>query len=117
VAARFQQVARQPRPAGYAIDGHAVRRLIALPDYRMTLEAARCEDDETFWRFVQPGESEKAASRVPLDDPLALLVGDFVQCANAASQQDWAPTRINDNARLLWDVYCAAVNVDHSRCE
>jgi hypothetical protein len=107
VTARFRQVPRQPRPAGYAIDGYGVRRIIAQPDYRMTLEAARCANEEIFWKFVL-GEGGKAASCIPLDDPLSLLVGDFVQRARNVEQQEWAPSAIADNARLLGDVFNAA---------
>lgn len=60
----------QPRPAGYAIDGFEACREIRLPDYSMTLVAG--------------------ARSVPLDDPLDLLVEDFLARAARGEAPDAA---------------------------
>ena len=49
----------QPREAGLTIDSHSARRLVAAEDYRLS--------------FGDDGRT------VPLEDPLALLVADFVR--------------------------------------
>ena len=56
VAVDLIQTAESPRPAGYAINGHAVRRSIQLPEYQM----------------IFTDESEK---QVAVEDPLKKLVG------------------------------------------
>jgi predicted dehydrogenase len=64
VELRLKPCAEVPRPAGYAVNGRAVERLIELPAYHFTFEA----DD---------------GRRVPLEDPLAGCVRAFVESAKS----------------------------------
>ncbi len=59
VVNRFRTHPAPPRPAGFAINGHAAAREIELPDYRQSLV--------------------DAGRRVPLADPLERLVARFVR--------------------------------------
>ncbi len=59
---------RQPRPAGYGLNGHWAERLVALPDYTMSLAGG--------W------------SRVDLPDPLDRLVADFAARARRGETAD-----------------------------
>lgn len=68
VVNRFRTHPAPPRPAGFAINGHAVSREIELPDYRQTL----VDGDR----------------RVPLADPLERLVARFVRDVDANAPID-----------------------------
>lgn len=104
VAARFSQRQRQPRPAGYAIDGHGVRRQVRMPDYRMYFEAKRCATAEEFWRFAEDGQGSPAANQVPLEDPLPLLIGDFLRRLSRG-EDDGGRSTIAASAQLLAKVF------------
>jgi hypothetical protein len=58
VTCRFSTTERPPRPAAYALNGHKVRRRIELKGYHM---------------YFETGERS-----VALEDPLQLLVDDFL---------------------------------------
>lgn len=88
----FRQGPTQPRPAGYAIDGYAVRRVIDATDYSMRLEAV-----------------EANARSVPLPDPMSLLLTDFLRRIETATVPQPADPTLLDAQRLLCDVYRAAV--------
>jgi hypothetical protein len=100
VTAWFRQAPRQPRPAAYAIDQRAVRRSVSMPDYRMSLEPVR--------QVLDDGPALGPA--VPLDDPLVLLLRDFLQRITAAATQTDESQRIATAATILHRVYRAAVD-------
>jgi len=62
------QTLASPRPAGYRVDGRSVERRVELPDYRISFAA----DDRS----------------IPLLDPLAARVGDFIRCARDGQRPD-----------------------------
>ena len=70
----LSRCAQQPRPAALALNGVWASREVTLPEYRMELVGGHPP---------QPG-----ARRVPLPDPLALLVADFVAGVRAGRQTD-----------------------------
>jgi len=70
VVCRFATREKPPRPAGYAINGRAVDRGIALPDYRL---------------FFASADGER---RVEIEDPLELLVRDFVRRVRSGAPVD-----------------------------
>ena len=71
VELELRQCPEQPRPAGYAINGHWADREVELPGYAMALVSR-----------------ERPARRVPLDDPLDLHVADFVAGIAAGRRTD-----------------------------
>jgi predicted dehydrogenase len=62
------RVPEQPRPAWIEIDGRRAEREVRLADYAMALVGER--------------------KRVPLEDPLGLLVGDFVEALRLGTPTD-----------------------------
>jgi len=68
VVCRFATRVKPPRPAGYAINGRAVDRGIELPDYRLFFEGG--------------------GRRVEIEDPLELLVRDFVKRVRSGAPRD-----------------------------
>lgn len=110
VAVNLDRTPQQPRPAGYAIDGCAVRRVVQLPDYQMWLETGSARQ----WRIDGSARSESASSepaprRVPLPDPLALLTKDFLaRCEMEPSARPIQPILL-DSVRLLWAIYREAL--------
>jgi len=68
VRVRLSVCARQPRPAGYAIDGHRAEREVEMPSYRMTLV-----------------DGER---RQPLPDPLDARLVDFVDDVRRGTPTD-----------------------------
>jgi len=71
VELELRQCPEQPRPAGYAINGHWADREVELPRYAMSLVSR-----------------ERPARRVALDDPLDLHVADFVAGIAAGRRTD-----------------------------
>lgn len=69
-AVELKHVPEQPRPAWFAIDGRRAERELRMPGYAMDLV----------------GEGE--VSRVPLDDPLAGHVADFIARAGRGERAD-----------------------------
>ncbi|HVY61669.1 MAG TPA: Gfo/Idh/MocA family oxidoreductase [Planctomycetota bacterium] len=69
MAVELKHVPEQPRPAWFAIDGRRAEREVRLPGYTMELVA-------------QDGR------RTPLEDPLALLVADFLARAGRGERPD-----------------------------
>lgn len=67
---RLARTAEQPRPAGYAIDGREARREVSLPDYSM--------------HFTD------GTRRVPVEDPLGLLVREFLDRLDRGDPPDIA---------------------------
>lgn len=79
---RLIQSKSQPREAGYAVNGHWVRRTIQMADY-----AIRFED---------------GAREVPVPDPLGLLVADFARdLASEAATDDLRTGQIVQRMALL----------------
>jgi hypothetical protein len=72
---------RLPRAAGYAIDGQVAERRVSLPDYT---------------QFFAAGARE-----VPLPDPLALLVADFVARLRGGRADPAEPARIASRLEAL----------------
>ncbi len=70
---RLVQSKSQPREAGYAVNGHWVRRTVQMADY-----AIRFED---------------GARRVPVPDPLGLLVADFARDLASEAEADGLGSR------------------------
>lgn len=75
VCVSLRQVLQQPRPAAYAINGRAARRVIDLPEYTMYFEPV----DHVAEAFDLRAECFVEPRRQPLADPLELLVRDFVR--------------------------------------
>ncbi len=103
VALTMQRTAEQPRPAGYQIDGRWAFRRIEMPEYRMWLEH----------RHVGLTARSSPAARspaVPLDDPLVLLLADFLKrCERPSTSADvYTDGTILDRLAILRNVYRAA---------
>ncbi len=75
---------QSPRPAGYSIDGRPVRRVVEMPGYQTYFVAQKSGR--------MPGDTrERPLRRVPIDDPLRLLLSDFlrrVQLAKSGGETD-----------------------------
>lgn len=80
---RLAEHAEAPRPAGYAVNGRPAERRIDLPAYRIYFEAE--------------------GRRAEVEDPVALLVRDFVSRvrAGAATDRDGLVRGIRGLARLM----------------
>ena len=74
VVARLVRHAAPPRPAGYAIDGCAVERMIELPSYEIS--------------FVATIDGRER--RQPVPDPVTALVRDFVEGVASGRSTDRA---------------------------
>ncbi len=109
VSSRFRQYPHQPRPAGYALNGFGVRRVIELPSYTMAFERCQFSQDDEFWRFVEYGNAGNAAEpQVPIADPLPRLLADFLHRIEFTGEDDCVhPTMVN-NTRLLTEIVAAA---------
>ncbi|MCE9553827.1 MAG: Gfo/Idh/MocA family oxidoreductase [Planctomycetes bacterium] len=115
VQAWFIQAPRQPRPAGYAINDCTVRRTIRMSDYAMFLEMG----DQRLSEIARGGpelavsaataDSDEKLQRVPLEDPLRLLLADFISRCRAGNARGVDPALL-DNVRLLDALYAAAVD-------
>ncbi|MSQ97204.1 MAG: Gfo/Idh/MocA family oxidoreductase [Gemmataceae bacterium] len=109
----FIQAARQPRPAGYAINGCTVRRTIRMPDYAMFLEtgcqglSAIAQGGPELVVTAATADSGEIVQRAPLEDPLRLLLADFISRCNAGTAPGVDPALL-DNVRLLDALYSAA---------
>ena len=101
------QEPRQPRRAGYAIDLQWVRRRIAWPQYELYLEPGHPEQAPAAW-----SPSAEAAHAVQLDDPLELLVQDFLhRCRQGGmSREDYKLVLTQLGILwMVWEAACAAV--------
>ena len=58
--------------------------------------------DEDFWRFVESGAG--ARNSIPLNDPLTLLVGDFVRRIVRSHESESRPPDVAEGSRLLADI-------------
>jgi hypothetical protein len=109
VAARFVQGPSQPRPAGYAINGCTALRRIDLATYQMYFEPIESSLSDL---NLDSGPSVAVESPpdglVPVEDPLRLLLADFISRIENPASWSQADARILDNVRILDDVYLAA---------
>jgi hypothetical protein len=89
----LRHAASQPRPAGYVIDGYAGWRHVRMPSYEMWLATDAIADS--------------AVRRVPLEDPLRLLLADFLnRCNQASAGADFKKDRtILQRLAILRDAY------------
>ena len=97
------QEPRQPRRAGYAIDLQWVRRRIAWPQYDLYLEPGHPEQAPAAW-----SSAPKTTCAVRLDDPLELLVRDFLHrcCQGGMNREDYK--LVLTQLGILWMVWEAA---------
>jgi len=106
VQAWLIQAPRQPRPAGYAINGSSVRRTIRMADYAMFLEAGGPDLGSIARRGAEAAVaaalvgSEDGGERVSLEDPLRLLLADFISRCQYGGETGVDPALL-DNVRLL----------------
>ena len=111
----FVQAARQPRPAGYAINGCTVRRTIRMSDYAMFLETGGQELSEIagggpdLAATAARAGSDEIIQRVLLEDPLRLLLADFISRCRAGETAPGVDPALLDNVRLLDELYRAAI--------
>ena len=129
------QAPRQPRPAGYAINDCTVRRTIRVADYAMFLEtggqrlsqiaeagpeaaaaAATAGSDNSGWPGLEPslrrgevpaGSPSVPPTQFPLEDPLRLLLADFISRSRAERSAAAVDPAVLDNVRLLDELYAA----------
>lgn len=107
VVVRLLRAAAQPRPAAFAINGCTVQRVIELPAYNMFFEKT---DAGLFdaGAPAPPAQPQPGAERVALEDPLRLLVTEFIRRVEfTASPPPLGPILI-DNVRLVQQIYQAA---------
>ncbi len=96
------QQAEQPRRAGYAVDLQWVRRRILWPEYKLFLEPGH---PELAPATCSPAPASEA---VELDDPLSLLVRQFLdRCAAGDVQRDDYKLVLTQ-LHMLWMVWEAA---------
>ena len=72
VRVRLSSHPRQPRPAGYAVNGLTAERRVRMEDYALTFE--------------------HGARSVPVEDPLGVLVAAFVAAVGPATEMRGAET-------------------------
>lgn len=93
VSAVFRHAPRQPRPAAIEIDGRLAHRIIEPPDYQMFLERS------------------DGSARLALEDPLRLLLADFLNRCHKAQ----AP--LPENPILLKSLRTLKAVDDHVRSQ
>ncbi|MFP6659727.1 MAG: Gfo/Idh/MocA family oxidoreductase [Pirellulales bacterium] len=99
----------QPRPAGYAINGCTVLRRIDLATYDMFFESLDTPLEALDLNAgPQFGPSDHRGVLVPVEDPLRLLLADFIRRIETPENWSNVDDRILDNVRVLDDVYLAA---------
>jgi len=105
------QVAAQPRPAAYAINGCTVCRRIQSDSYQMYFEPT---DHPPVRLTSQDAQiTAVATSYVPLEDPLRLLAADFIRRIQRPQISPHDDECLLQNVRLVQQVYEA---VQHSQC-
>ncbi len=70
------QMAQAPRAAGYSINGHWVRRAVEMPGYRLSFVAS--ERPRATSR-LEDSSSQRPVRRLPITDPLEMLLADFLK--------------------------------------
>ncbi|GEM_PF-1583944 len=93
---------RQPRQAGYAIDLQWVRRRILWPQYRQYLEPGHPE------QAPAPLSGPPGAQAVELEDPLSLLVADFLRRCKQGGMDRRDYKLVLTQLGMLWMVWEAA---------
>ena len=104
VSCLFRQALEQPRPAGYAINGHGARRVIDMRDYSMALESTV----DIFAAAAAINHGPETARRLPIEDPLVLLLRDFLARIEIAQRRRPINPILLDSMRLLREVHAAA---------
>ena len=97
VSIELCQVRQQPRPAGYMLDGRWVRRMIDMPGYAL---------------YFAAGE-EQPVRRIRIEDPLRLLLSEFLRRleiaqASGSAKPEFADESILERLALLNDIYKVA---------
>ena len=112
VTAAFRTVPDQPRPAGYAINGYAVQRLIDLTDYSMSLlpRPGQSTQSATAWMLSPQAREALIGSSIAISvkDPLSMLVNQFIRRLSDPADFVGIDTAIVDNVRLVDLLYAAA---------
>lgn len=112
VRAHFVQVPRQPRPAGYAINGCTVVRRIELPSYRMYFDtsprALSDFDDPNHEANPSSTAGESRHDCVEFEDPLRLLLADFIRRLEDPQSHVSPDPCLSDNVRIVDAIYRTA---------
>ena len=109
VRAMLRNVSVQPRPAGYGINGHAVRRVIRLPSYDMLFEPVENGLEGAVAVQVQDTGQENAQKKqIPIDNPLRLLAIDFLSRVCNVNATLSMKRRLFEGVRLLDEIYSTA---------
>jgi hypothetical protein len=102
------QMAQSPRPAGYSIEGLWVRRSVEMPDYRLSFVAS--ESPRVAAR-LEESSSHRPVRRLPITDPLQMLLADFlkrVQRAQAGVAADQTDPTLLERLSTLRAIYAVA---------
>jgi hypothetical protein len=99
----------QPRPAGYAINGSTVVRTVRLSDYAIFLTPVA----SPLLVAGAPGSSAPESSgpdssAIRLEDPLRLLLADFISRTCREARPQPIDAAVLDGVRLLDEIYRAA---------
>jgi len=106
------QCADQPRPAAFAINGCAVRRLIELPAYRFFFDVIQSGSIRDALH-APPSDtiSNGQCDGIPLEDPLRLLIAEFIRRVGIAPSHAREDPIIKNSVRLLHEM-CRAARED-----
>jgi hypothetical protein len=109
------QVPQQPRPAGYAINGLSVRRVVEMPRYEMFFAAP---DSPLQWGKSRLPLEDRAPRRLRIEDPLRLLLAEFLARVRQAATGDVCAAgdegALVSKLQLLRDIDAAARPLLHS---
>jgi predicted dehydrogenase len=103
----LQQSDRQPRAAGYGIDGRFMARRLQWPQYTFAWQAVAAPPLPTqLCRAPEAGFASAADSgpSVPGEDPLVRLLRDFLERCMSSATTAIRPT-LADGVRLLGELY------------
>jgi hypothetical protein len=110
VAIDLCQMSQSPRPAGYSIDGRWVRRVVQMPDYDVFFIA----NDTSHSGRMSGTTLERPQRRMPITDPLRLLLSDFLRRVQQAEQGAGGEGQVDatllERLSLLCTIYAVARN-------
>ncbi len=89
----LRRTGQQPRPAAYRIDGDEARRVIETPDYQQFFARGKASRDGG------------ASVRVELEDPLRLLLADFMKRCESPQRPATNDPILVESLKLLGAVY------------